>query len=131
METIRTRRNITPDPGIVNDQPSLTVKDDSMTIKQIIEKYRAGARPDQRNFVFLDNEDLSTINEFYRAPGALDYTDIERLITRNKETLRKVQKMQDDLEKEKADILEKNPDLDKDKDGKIDDKKPKQKTEEQ
>lgn len=66
--------------GEINLEPSQTIPGESLTMKQIIEKYAMGIPLDRRNVEYFDQEDLDYINKFYQ-PGSLDLTDLDELQT--------------------------------------------------
>lgn len=99
---------------------SLTVPNETMSIQEILDRYAKGQRPDEKRFIYLDVEDISLIDRFHRPARALDYTDLEELADKNQRMLDQLKKVQENIEKEKQDVIDKNPDVDKDKDGEID-----------
>lgn len=76
----RRRQEISPRFGLeINDEPSVTIPDDAMSIQEIFNRSVAGGiPPERRNIAYFDTEDVELINHF-NAPGALDLTDLDEL----------------------------------------------------
>lgn len=87
----------------------LVVRDEDRTIKQLMERYKAGMSIDDQPGNFFDPEDVDHINRFYQ-PGSLDLTDLEELKMSNQrmtEAIEKAEKAKaaaDAKAKEEADL---------------------------
>lgn len=73
----------------VNNEPSLTVPGESMTIKEIMARAMAGTEPEQGDAQYFDVDDVSHINEFFRQ--GLDLTDIDKLNARATELIGEIE----------------------------------------
>lgn len=81
----QTAYNYKPGKGRENiETESKTVPNKTRTIKEIVNRYKAGMPPEMKNVQYFDEEELEKINRFYR-PGAFDLTDIEALAERTRE----------------------------------------------
>lgn len=66
------------------EKPSQTIPGEAKTVQEIIKRAQAGTPPVENKYPYMDVEDVSRINKFYR-PGTLDLTDIEELQKRSNE----------------------------------------------
>lgn len=110
MDRFNHAYNYTPRLGAY-EQPvgkSQTRQNDTMSIKEIMERYQQGLQPVEREPIYLDQEDIDKINHYY-APGALDLTDLSALKQHNEEMLAAVNdaiKKKEAAEKEAEDQKE-------------------------
>lgn len=67
-----------------NTGKSMTVPNDAMSMKQILERARNGMPPEFRHISYIDQEDLSKIDELF-SPH-IDLTDLDTMKKRIQET---------------------------------------------
>lgn len=64
-------------PGTQSDAPSLTVKGESMSIKDLLIRFQNGMPLTQKQPIYFDEPDLERINQFFRPD--VDLTDLAAL----------------------------------------------------
>lgn len=62
----------------INNSPSMTKPNESLSIKQIIDRFGQGIPDTTHEYPYFDEEDLEKIDHYF-APGSLDLTDITAL----------------------------------------------------
>lgn len=92
---------LNPDAGEVNDEPSLTEPDQANTIAEIMQKAARGEMIKQRRYQYLDVDDVALVDKYF-SPGALDFTDLDKLTDRINEINNLVDEVKAKAEKEKA-----------------------------
>lgn len=93
----KTHFNSLPDPGEVPTGPSLTVPDQSMSIKEILQRYARGLSTEDRERVpFYDGE------EFVPDIKKLDLADIQELKEQTAEEIRRHRKTLSDAKAKSA-----------------------------
>lgn len=81
---------------------SMTVPGETMTMKEIVKRYQNGIVPDETPVVYMDSEDVASINHYYSRD--LDLTDIDNLnanIDYSKQQLAEAEAKLEELRKEK------------------------------
>ena len=66
----------TPPPPLAPG-PSMTVRGQAYSVKEIMERALGGIIPERKNYEYFDVEDIDNINEFYSM--GFDLTDLDRL----------------------------------------------------
>lgn len=89
--------------GQINDEASMTVPDQTMSIRTILEKYARGENFNQKVPIFTDENDENLGIDIKR----LDLSEIAELKRQNDEEIRK---MQDELGQKRADKAAKERD---------------------
>ena len=72
-----TKRRFKPTEGEISNMASKTIPNETMTIRQILDRYQKTGHIERKPLVYLD-EQLEAISR-YNNPGALDYTDLDEL----------------------------------------------------
>lgn len=80
----------------MNHQPSMTIPDQTMTMRQLIERYATGQTLDGGKESIFEEEPTNGIN-----PKTLDLVDIQMLKEENKQRIKFLQKQHDDEQEAK------------------------------